>query len=107
MTDLLFERLNTAARQFTLLLERIQRTMPATPSTATCAPSGNPAGRIGHAEHHRHAAFARQRREVGGAAAAFGHDAGDARQDVTESGPGHTRHEHIARRDPCRARTRS
>src|SRR4029453_4686267 len=47
-------------------------------------PVRNAAGRIGHAEHHRDAAFARQRREVGSAAAAFGHDPPHARQEMIE-----------------------
>ena len=81
------------------LHQRIQRTMPATPSTATCDAVRNAPGRVGDAEHHRDAALARERRHVRGAAAAFGDDAGHARQDVAERRPADTRHQHVARRD--------
>src|SRR5207248_795517 len=59
---------------------------------------GNAERRIFHAEHHRHAAFAREGGEMCRAAATSGPPARHAWQDVTEGRPRHTRHQHIARR---------
>jgi len=63
-----------------------------------CAVRNSPR-RVGDAENHRHASFARQRREVRRAAAAFGDDARHARQNVCEGRPADARHEDVTRRD--------
>src|SRR5262245_2102710 len=55
--------------------------------------------RVSDAEHHRDPSLPRERREVRGAAAAFGDAARHAWQDVTQRRTRHTRYQHVACRN--------
>src|SRR5487761_304854 len=60
---------------------------------------GDAPGGIEDAEHHRNAALARQRCEVGGAAAALRDHAADPRKDMAQRRRGDPGHQDVARAD--------
>ena len=68
-------------------LRQIHRHDPCDTVDGHLSAVGDSARRVGDAEHHRDAALARERREVRGAAAAFGDDPRDARPGWPSAGP--------------------
>ena len=88
-----------ARSRFICAHQASHRTTPATPSTATCAPSGIRCVASSTPSTIGNAALARERRQMRGRAAELGDDAGDARQDVAQRRAGDARHQNVARRD--------